>query len=203
MGNNEALESNQRNQLQFFIEEADNKHKDGDYTLFYIERGPILFAGTELYMEGCKCIYYIYPLTEHSGYLFLYLGDHCFDEFYDELNKYTRKVAKETWPLLMEAIENGDNQNTSDIALSKIDAGDFKFWGSLVKIENIDYSDLETEYIGYKAGELIGRTCALLQEYINNDLSSFQQIKIAAKVGKDIFVTSKRLIDIASYIFGG
>lgn len=197
------MDENQRTQLEYFVSEPIHRHKDGDYDLFYIEEGPIVIAGTELYMEGGRFIYYIIPIDEHSGWLFLYLGNNSFDELREGLNKYTRNAAKETWPLLMEALTNGENNNFSDVALAKVNIGDLNFWCTFVKVENIYYTNLETEYIGYKAGFLIGRTGAMLQEYLNNDISSFQQIKIATKLGADIFKTSKRLIDLASYIFGG
>ncbi|MDE6747739.1 MAG: hypothetical protein K2K21_01555, partial [Lachnospiraceae bacterium] len=175
------MEKNQRTQLEFFVSEPCRGHKDGDLVPFFIEHGQILFVGTELYMEGCKFTYYIAPIDNHSGMLFLYLGNHAFDELREGLNKYTMNVAKETWPLLLEALDNGEKNNCSQVAIAKVNLGYYHFWGSFIKLENIEFSDLETDYIGYNVGFLIGRTSSILQEYIENDISSFQKIKIATK----------------------
>lgn len=86
--------------------------------------------------------------------------------------------------------------------MTKVDNGYFKFWGTFVNVENIDFTDLDNEYIGEKAGRLLGMTCEMLSEYIEKDISTWQNIKEITKRGSDIFRTARTIFNIGSILLG-
>lgn len=192
----------ERKELEFFISDSDDKHEDGDSELFCIERGNMVIVGTEVHIEGQKIIYYIAPSSNTTGLLFFYIGDDTFDNFIENLDEYNEESAWKTWPLLMHALSNGVNDNYSNIALARIDNGLFKFWGTFVNVENIDFNNLDTEYIGEKAGSLLSITCNMLSEYIEKDISTWQNLKEITKRGSDIFRTARTIFNIGSILLG-
>lgn len=188
----------QRHKLEFFINDRDPNDNVEDIVPFFIEKDKVLLAGREIFVNDCRLVYYIFPIDEFSAFLMLYIGDDAFDDFCENLDEHNQEAAYETWPKLMKAIFNGIHDNFTEIALTKIDIPNFKFWGTFVKIENIRYDDLDCEYIQRKASNLINNTIEMLQEYMENDLSNWQKVKIVAKAGIEGFLTAKRFLNIAS-----
>lgn len=160
--------------FDFFLSDTDY-HNEPEIAPFYIEKGDELFVGRELYFKDVKITYYIYPTGEHSGILLLYLGDDIFDSIRDAIDDDTIDPVRKAWPIFIDALYNGVHDNDSRYALAKVNFGsEIIFWTMYSRIENIDFSDLDTEYIIGKVIQLYGYTVDMLNEMNGNKPSTWK-----------------------------
>ncbi len=194
-----------RYSLDFFLDSDYSSNTETDVNYFYIEKGDVFFAGRELLLEDRKITYYIYPLNNNSAFIMLYLGDDYFDNFIENLTDDCLEAYSNTWPKLMTALNNGVNDNYSHAGLMKFITDEFKFWSVCTKVENINFEDLETEYIMDKLGDLYIYTVDMLNEIIENDINFWEKTKSVAKSGYSGYRKGKLItnaLGIAGTLFG-
>jgi len=131
-------------------------------------------------MNGVKGVYYIYPLTDSRAFLSL-----CFtNDFFDEIVKsfddrdYLSLFFKK-WPTLMECFQNTMNENLYKgviIRKENIDEGG-DIWTLSTLLENIDYGELDCEYVVLKYWDLLYTACKMLNEMMDNPISGWDSFK--------------------------
>lgn len=199
-----------RREMEFFIEESSSIHNDYDVEGFYMEDEEHLYAGRNLYMEGNKITYYFFPVDKHQALLFLYIGDNAFDELYDSIDEYNIEAYCNTWPLLMRSFKDGSDDNYGRVALIKLPKvhASGTFWCFATMLENIVYDDMETDYVISKLGKLLTSSLEILNQYIENDISTWEKTKAYGKAGYDGYNKYKTMksvmkgIGIAASIVG-
>lgn len=150
-------------------------HDEPEINLFYIEKEDNLFLGRELIVKDVKITYYVYPISEHSGFLVFYLGEDCFDSIREALDEDSINPIRSAWPKFIEALSNGIYDNDSSYALAKFDFGsEIKFWAMYTRIENIEFDNLNTEYVISKVVKLYSYTIDMLIELRDNEPSSWK-----------------------------
>ena len=137
-----------RNSMDFFYEEYKGSDEP-DLNAFYIEGEKMIYGGRELLLKDKKITYYVLPLEEHEAVLFLYVGDDIFDNLLNSIDEYSEPGIRNAYPLFMKSVDNGLNENLYSTALLNLPHAckDGKFWCFATKIENIDLSDLENDYV--------------------------------------------------------
>ena len=186
-----------RDNFEFFIDEC-QYNGDTEVITFYIEKNDTFFIGKEVLINNKKLVYYFIPFQDNSAFVFLYLSDNDFDYLIDNLNKYNVEGTKNAWPLLMAALENAANDNYFKPSLFKYNG---MFWGLFTMVENIDITDIETEYVIGKFGNLYNYALNMLQEIHDNDISKWDMAKGYGKAGIDGLKWS-RIISTALTIGG-
>lgn len=184
-----------RNTFDFFLGES-SWHEEPSIDSFYLEKGDDFFIGKELLINDIKLTYYIYIIGENRGMLMLYLGDNVFDYLVEKLDKYNYETVVKTWPILMNDLKRGADDNYTNTALIKFISENFSFWTACTIIENIDFTDLETKYVVGKLIDLYSHTIDMLQEYHNNDVSNWNTAKGIGRAVYDGYRKGRRTRDI-------
>ncbi len=166
------------------------------------------YIGKEMFLDEIKLTYYFYPTVEHEAIMFLYLENQAtFEELEEGINSYTFDAVHETYLLLIEALYNGRNDNYSRCALIKIKNGDGEgkpFWCFAAKVENIELSNLDSDYVHHKLMTLVEGTCNVFKQ-LQNEMSVWCQTKMyirAIRDGIDKALTVKKLLDTILLISG-
>lgn len=193
----------QRYSMQFFLEEYHGK-EEPEMNYFYLENDEHLYGGRELLLEDKKITYYFFPVDEGEALMFLYVGDDVFDEAVNNIDKYNHEGMTNAFPLFMKALEDGANDNYSRIALIKLPhlSKNGSFWCFVTKIENVDFSDLETDYVFGKLGKLCSGVIDIYNQLDENEVSFWDQVKGAGKAGFDGWRIAKTALTIGGLFFG-
>lgn len=133
-----------------------------------------------------KYSFYLLPEGEDcsSGLVFCYLGD-CdgLSDFVHKINSDNIANCWKAWPLLMQAIKNGLEDNYSrDDAPALICYGTNKMWGMATRYENVDFEQLAAHlndkridsnlaYLFKKAINATNYAMRMLVEVDENDIS--------------------------------
>ena len=193
----------QRYSMNFFLEDYCGK-SEPEIEAFYLEDGDNIFGGRELLLEDRKITYYFFPIDSREALMFLYVGDDIFDEAVDSLDKYNEEGVMNAFPLFAQALINGANDNYSKTALIKLPHvnGRDSFWCFATKIENVDFDDLENEYVINKLQKLLSDTINVFNQLEENDISTWDKLKGAGKAGFDGWRLAKAALTIGGLFFG-
>ena len=163
---------------------------------FFVEiNEDLLYIGKEMFIDGIKLTAYFYPVEKDEALMFLYIKEQkAFDELEENIDKYTYDAVKESYPLLMEALINGRNDNYSHCALIRIENGDSKpFWCFTSKVENIDFSNLDNDYVHRKLISLVEATMNVFKQLNNNKISLWCQAKMLLRAACDGMERAKKI----------
>lgn len=177
-----------REQLEYFCEESLSKHDDDYIERFFLRIDKEnYYVGRNRYIQGIKITYYIFPKDNYQAFLFLYIGDNIFDEFCDSIDEYSIEAYTKTWPLLIKSLEDGCKDNYSTAALIKLPNinKDGSFWCFATLLENIQYNNLETDYVTAKLVKLLDNSISILNQYAENDITNIEKVKAYGKVAYD------------------
>lgn len=182
--------------MEFFYEEVSINHKNGGCSAFYLKDDKRFYAGRHLYVDDKKITYYIMPLKEHEAIIFLYIGDDTFDEFCNEINDNTEEAFTKTWPMLIQALKDGINDNYYKCALIKLPKvhEDGWFWCFATRVENIDYKNMESDYVMGKVEKLVEQAVNIFVEVDENDISTWQRAKTIGKSGWRSYSTAHGIL---------
>lgn len=196
-------------EVPFFIDEANRQDEGVGILVTKGEAGE--WVGRTLTFtndEGntVRIAFYILPQDESAALVLCPLGEsEWLSDLVSSLNEYNVKGATNAWPLLMAALKNGndDNYSHSDapalIHIADVPTGESNVWGVAVKVENIDYEDLDTEYLYKKVAFAFKYAIEMLKEYKENDISTTD---ITIATGKQTYNTwrkAKTIAKVASF----
>lgn len=171
-----------RYNFEFFLDECKTTKEPELYT-FLVEKGEAVFVGKELHIDERKIVYYLLPFEDNTSLVILKMSD---DEPYDSLIKnideYNVDGAKNAWPLLMAALSNGLNDNYLSPSLIKLND---LFWGLSLMAENVSLDNLDSEYIVKKVVSLYSYAIDMLNQMIENDISTWDKLKGHGKAAAD------------------
>ena len=193
----------QKFKMEFYLEDTKSLQKKDDIIPFYMENRNQIYVGRQWYLKTSqKLTYYFTPIDEknHSAFLFLYIGDDLFDDFVSTIESHVNVTGK-AWPLFYKALQNGIDDNYTRSALIKLKhlhEKDKSFWCMATVVENIEWDDLETDYILSKLEVLLGDCNAMFDEIRENsvDESDIRNDKIKGllkpvlKFGLRVLLTS-------------
>ena len=152
-----------------------------------------------------RYLFYILPLDESSALVFCPFGEaEWLSGFVSALNKYNIEGAENAWPLLMAALKNGIDGNYSHddapalIPIDDTPTGESNIWGVAVKVENIDYEDIDTKYLYKKAITASQYALSMLMEYQENDISKTDVVLATGRKTFDAWRTAKNVAKVAS-----
>ena len=197
----------QRHEMKWAIESG-NPGNDG-LSMFFLRGNDVGYLGCELVGEdGTSLAWYFHLTGEKEALVFLYIHDNCFDDLVDNVDESNRKAVLEAWPLLMNALIRGADDNYSEPALIKLvstEKANASFWCLAMKIENIDFSDLEnwvSDYVSEKLKRLINYLGAMNEQLEKNDISTLSLLAGGIKKGFGRYRTLKIFTGIASSLLG-
>lgn len=193
----------QRYSMKFFVEEYHGK-EDPEVNYFYLEGDDNVIGGREVLLEDKKITYYFFPTAQREALLFLYVGDDVFDEVVDNIDEYNEEGIINAFPLFIKALMNGAQDNYSQTALIKLPHvnGNGSFWCFATKIENVDFSDLDNDYVINKLSKLYSDTIDIFNQIDENDVSFWDQLKGAGKAGYDGWKLAKTALTLGGILFG-
>lgn len=198
----------QRHEMKWAIEEGDSG-KDEGLNVFYLDGNDVSYFGCELVGENGNTLTWYFHLTgEKEAHIFIYIHDNCFDSLVDNLDESNRKAVFDAWPLLMNALVRGADDNYSEPALIKLASTEIAnayFWCLAMKIENIDFSDLEnwvSDYVSEKLKRLINYLGAMNEQLEKNDISTLSLLAGGIKKGFGSYRTLKLIGGIAGSVLG-
>lgn len=193
----------QRYSMNFFLEDYCGK-EEPEVEAFYLEDGDNFYIGRELLLDDRKITYYFLPIDKREALLFLYVGDDTFDKAVDNLDKYNEDGVMNAFPLFAQALKNGVNDNYTKTALIKLQHvnGKDSFWCFATKIENVDLTDLENEYVINKLQKLFSDSIDVLIQIEENDISNWDKLKGAGKAGYDGWKIARTALTLGGLLFG-
>lgn len=193
----------QRYSMQFFLEEYHGK-EETEMSYFYLENDDHLYGGRELLLDDRKITYYFLPIDKGEALMFLYVGDDIFDEAVNNIDRYNKGGLKNAFPLFMRALNNGEHDNYSSTALIKLPHlnKDGSFWCFATKVENVDFSNMETEYVIGKLGKLYSDVIDIFNQLEENEVSFWDQLVGAGRAGFDGWRIAKTALNIGGLFFG-
>ena len=189
VANERDEEMSLQNKLYAWCEDAPNVREGKES--FCVETDTIYWRGRTVVVKdddgngNTRYSWYIQSLNENTALVFLNMGTNLgewLDQFYSDLDDSNRAAAFRTWPMLMEAIANGEDDNYSKMGLPALiriknpTDEEYSLWVIAFQIENIDYANLDTKYVLDKVSSSIKFTQAMLLEYLNNDLSFWDKL---------------------------
>ena len=173
-----------RFKMDWPVKVLDKPVEDEEFYTFYLKNDEIVYAGKELRIKDIQITYYVWPIKDDYAMLFEYLGDDTFDDFFPNIDSYNEEVLKKTFPILMRAAYNGLNKNFSEsalIPLKDVTKDDGYFWGIGTRLENIEFPELDTEYVLKKALKLHTYAIDLLTEMKEKKVSNTDLLKMYGK----------------------
>lgn len=189
------MELPRRYSFNFFLQEIPQRNEP-EIESFYIENGQDVFGGRGLLMDDKKLTYYFYPIEEHSCLLLLFLGEDFFDELMKNLNNDNADEVARVWPKFAEAFINGRNDSDSQYALARWEFKDTRFWATYCRLENVDFQDMETEYVIGKLAKLYVFSVDMLNEIRTNEPSALRIL------GKSVVNSTKSSLKMMSILKG-
>lgn len=199
------MELPRRYSFNFFLEEIPQRNEP-EIESFYIENGHDVFGGRELLIDDKKLTYYFYPIEEHSCMLLLFLGEDFFDELMKNLNEDNADEVAKVWPKFTEAFINGRNDSDSQYALARCEFKDTQFWTTYCRLENVDFQNMETEYVIGKLIRLCNFSVDMLNEISTNEPSALRifgrGVVNSTKSSLKMMSILKSAIAVGGLIFG-
>ena len=191
----------QRFSMNLFLEEYHGKDKP-EIRLFYLENNDCLYGGRELLSKDSKITYYFCPTDKRSALMFLYAGDDVFDEVVDNINEYNQEGLSNAFPLFIKALVNGANDNYYGTALIKLPhiSGNGGFWCFATKVDNVDFSDLENDYVLDKLNDLLSDTLDIYKQINDNEVSLWDKLKSTGKAASDGYRIGRGILTVASIV---
>lgn len=167
------MEASRRNEFVFFLDEIPQRNEP-EIEIFYIKKGEDLFGGRELLKDDMRITYYFYPTEKNSCLLLLFLGENYFDELMKNINEDNANEVAKAWPKFAEAYINGQNDSDSQYALARWKFNNTQFWSTYCRLENVDFQNMETEYVIGKLARLFSFSVDMLNEISENKPSSLR-----------------------------
>lgn len=144
--------------------------------------------------DSTRYSFYVFPQDESSALLFCPFGvSSWLTQFVSSMDKYNVDAAQKAWPLLMAALKNGGDDNYSHgeapalIRVVDTPTGENDIWGVAVKIENVDFEDMDTAYVYKKVVWASNYAVNMLTEYQKNDISAIDAAKGGIQEGFDVW----------------
>ena len=157
--------------------------------------------------DSTRYSFYVFPQDESSALLFCPFGvSSWLTQFVSSIDKYNVNAAQKAWPLLMAALKNGrdDNYSHSDapalICVGDTPTGENDIWGVAVKIENVDFEDMDIAYVYKKVVWASNYAVNMLTEYQKNNVSSIDAAKGGIKKGFDAWRTMRMVGKVATFV---
>lgn len=155
--------------------------------------------------DSTRYSFYVFPQDESSALLFCPFGvSPWLTQFVSSIDKYNADAAQRAWPLLMAALKNGcdDNYSHSEapalIRVGDTPTGENDIWGVAVKIENVDFEDIDTVYVYKKAVWASNYAVNMLAEYQKNDISAVDAAKGGIKKGFGVWRVARIVGKVAT-----
>lgn len=157
--------------------------------------------------DSIRYSFYVFPQDESSALLFCPFGvSPWLTQFVSSMDKYNVDAAQKAWPLLMAALKNGfdDNYSHSEVPalihVGDVPTGESDIWGIAVKIENVDFENMDTAYVFKKAVWASNYAVNMLTEYQKNDISAVDAAKSGIKKGFDAWRTARMIGKVATLV---
>ena len=163
--------------------------------------------------DTCRLSYYIIPQDNTSALLFLCFGE-CegLTNLVSSLDGYNRPGAEKAWPMLMKALDNGANDNYSStaapalIGISDVPTGEANIWGVAVKVENVDFENIDCEYVLGKVAFAKDYALQMLDQFEKNDVAGIDRAIETGRKGFDVWrgvKTAGTVLSVVSTLLGG
>ena len=151
--------------------------------------------------------WYIVPTDETTALLLFNLGQCMWlDNLRENLDEYNFKGVANAWPRLIAALKNGcdDNYSHQEVpALIRTDnplSDGESIWAIVVKVENVDFADMDTKYVMGKVGMCLKFIGEMFHELQENDVAIKDKIFGEAKRGFSIWRWAKMIGTVASFV---
>ena len=197
-------ENQMENRLHVFCEDAPCANEE--VKPLVIKTNEVLWGGRTVVSKDddgvgrTRWTWYIIPTDENTALLLFNLGPcEWLDNFKENLDEYNFNGVVKAWPRLIAALKNGCDDNYSHqevpalIRTSNPLLSGESIWAIVVKVENIDFEDLDTKYILGKVGMCLKFIGEMFQELRENDVAIKDKLFGSARRGFDIWRTARMM----------
>ena len=153
--------------------------------------------------------FYILPLDESSALIFCpFRSSPWLTKLVSSLDEYNIPGYRNAWPKLMAALKNGRDDNYSHgdapalICFTETPTDESDIWGVAVKIDNVDFKDVDTEYMYKKVIWASNYAIEMLDEYQKNEVSTTDTLIGGAKKGYNVWRIARTVLKAVSMITG-
>ena len=157
--------------------------------------------------EDLGLLYYIAPLAHHEAILFVCLDEDNAEKglimnAFNDYDEYDLNILKPSFPKLMNAIIDGFHDNYTNYALIKLNYHEISYDCLATKISNIDFADLDTQYIFEKALDCSRCFMDMLDEMDEGEVTFAQKAKLAAHSILPNVQTGLSIKRLSDFLFG-
>lgn len=138
------------------------------------------FIGKELVIEDdCSIIYYFIPFSNNDAILLACVEENGkLTESFEDYSQKDLEILYPSFPKTIRAIFDGNNANLTNYAIVRLDSNGHEFDCVATKVSNVDFLDLETDYLLMKAAELCSFASDVIGELDWDRVTFWQKARI-------------------------